>query len=99
MPLSNIDLILLLLLAGNLIAFLLFWLDKVRARAGGWRISERTLLTVAALGALGAWMGQHILRHKTRKQPFATWLGLILSLYVLVMLTAAAHVIWKGLAL
>lgn len=98
MPLSTIDLILLILLVGNLIAFLLFWLDKEQATAGGWRISERTLLTAAALGALGAWMGQHILRHKTRKQPFATWLGVILSLYVLVLLTAAAHVIWNALA-
>ena len=35
-------------------------------------------------------MGQHILRHKTRKQPFATRLGLIFSLYILVLLTAAA---------
>ncbi len=40
-------------------------------------------------------MGQHILRHKTRKQPFATWLGLIFGLYVLVLLTAAALFIWN----
>ena len=95
MPLSPIDLTLLLLLAGNLIAFSLFWLDKEQARAGGWRISERTLLLAVAFGGLGAWMGQHILRHKTRKEPFRTWLGLILTLYVLTLLTAAVYVVWR----
>ncbi|MFK0298261.1 DUF1294 domain-containing protein [Brevundimonas sp. NPDC090276] len=93
-----IDLILLLLLAGNLIAFCLFWFDKAQAWAGGWRISERALLLAVAYGGLGAWMGQHILRHKTRKQPFATWLGLIFSLYVLVLLTAVALVIRNPLS-
>lgn len=95
MPLSPIDLTLLLLLAGNLTAFSLFWLDKEQARAGGWRISERTLLLAVAFGGLGAWMGQHILRHKTRKEPFRTWLGLILTLYVLTLLTAAVYIVWR----
>jgi uncharacterized membrane protein YsdA (DUF1294 family) len=98
MPLSPIDLTLLLLLAGNLIAFSLFWLDKEQARAGGWRISERALLLAVAFGGLGAWMGQHILRHKTRKEPFRTRLGLLLSLYVLALLTAAAFVVVPALA-
>ena len=90
-----IDLILLSLLAGNPIAFGLFWFDKEQARAGGRRLSERSLLLAVAYGGLGALLGQHILRHKTRKQPFATWLGLIFSLYVLVLLSAAAVFIWK----
>ncbi|MGN6063614.1 MULTISPECIES: DUF1294 domain-containing protein [Brevundimonas] len=67
----RIDLILLLLLTGNLIAFSLFWFDKEQARAGRRRMSERSLLLAVAYG-LGAWLGQRILRHKTRKQPFAT---------------------------
>lgn len=92
-----IELILLFLLTGNLIAFGLFWFDKAQARAGGRRLSEHSLLLAVAYGGLGAWMGQHILRHKTRKQPFATWLGLIFSLYVLALLTAVALVIWTAL--
>jgi uncharacterized membrane protein YsdA (DUF1294 family) len=93
MPPSPIDLALLLLLAGNLIAFGLFWLDKTAAHKGGWRISERALLLAVLYGGLGAWMGQHILRHKTRKEPFRTRLGLLLSLYMLALLTAAAFVV------
>lgn len=98
MPLSPIDLTLLLLLAGNLIAFGLFWLDKTAAQNGDWRISESALLLAVLYGGLGAWMGQHILRHKTRKEPFRTRLGRLLSLYVLALLTAAAFVVVPPLA-
>ncbi|MGN6050875.1 DUF1294 domain-containing protein [Pseudomonas aeruginosa] len=49
----------------------MFWFDKEQARAGRRRMSERSLLLAVAYG-LGAWLGQRILRHKTRKQPFAT---------------------------
>ncbi|AYG95032.1 DUF1294 domain-containing protein [Brevundimonas naejangsanensis] len=98
MPMPLIDLILLLLLAGNLIAFLLFWLDKERARAGGWRISESALLLAVLYGGFGAWMGQQFLRHKTRKEPFRSWLGVLLTIYVLCLLAAAAYVVLPGLA-
>ncbi|MGH7019709.1 MAG: DUF1294 domain-containing protein [Brevundimonas sp.] len=98
MPLSTIDLTLLLLLAGNLIAFGLFWFDKKAAENGDWRISESTLLWAVLFGGLGAWMGQHILRHKTRKEPFRSRLGFRLGLYVLALLTAAGFVIVPALA-
>ena len=97
MPLSLIDLILLLLLAGNLIAFGLFWLDKNAAQNGDWRISESALLLAVLYGGLGAWMAQHILRHKTRKEPFRSRLGVLLSFYVLALLSAAAFVIAPAL--
>jgi len=85
---------LLALSIANLVAFSLFALDKARARAGGRRIPERTLLLAALLGGLGAWLGQRLLRHKTRKQPFAAWLGLILTLHALALL-AVAIVVWR----
>ena len=86
---------LLLLSLANLVSFSLFTLDKAWARAGGRRIPERTLLLVALFGGLGAWLGQRLLRHKTRKQPFAAWLGLILTLHVFALL-AVAVLIWRG---
>ncbi|MNS84367.1 hypothetical protein D3C72_1181910 [compost metagenome] len=89
-------LILLALSLANLLAFSLFAVDKARARAGGRRIPERALLTAALFGGLGAWLGQQLLRHKTRKQPFAAWLGLILTLHAFALLTVAI-IIWRGM--
>jgi uncharacterized membrane protein YsdA (DUF1294 family) len=59
----------------NFITYLAFWIDKKRARQGGWRISEDNLLFLAVLGGSPAaiFARQH-LRHKTKKQPFSTFL-------------------------
>ncbi len=71
------------LAAFNLAAVLLFWIDKRAAAARGRRVPERRLLLVALLGgAIGAFAAQQALRHKTRKQPFAARLALILGLQV-----------------
>ena len=59
----------------NLMTFTLFGLDKLRAEAGAWRISEGTLLAWAFFGgSIGAYAGRAIFRHKTRKQPFCSQL-------------------------
>jgi uncharacterized membrane protein YsdA (DUF1294 family) len=62
----------------NLLTALLFWDDKQRAIAGRRRIREADLLTLALVGGTpGAFAARHWFRHKTRKQPFSTWLMLI----------------------
>ncbi len=62
----------------NLSAFGAFALDKQRARAGGWRLSERFLLQIALIGGTaGAMAAQQVLRHKSRKEPFRSRLQLI----------------------
>ena len=59
----------------NLVTFMLFGFDKLRAEAGSWRISEGTLLTWAFIGgSIGAYAGRTVFRHKTRKQPFSSHL-------------------------
>jgi uncharacterized membrane protein YsdA (DUF1294 family) len=71
-------LILAALLPVNLVAFTLFAMDKRRARMGLRRLSERTLLLWALIGGTpGAFLGRHVFRHRTRKQPFSTLLWLI----------------------
>ena len=59
-------------LAMNLYTLILYGVDKRRARRQQWRISEkRLLLTSLCFGALGAFAGMRLFRHKTRKPAFA----------------------------
>ncbi len=74
---------LLWLLAINLWTMLRFSQDKRRAVAGGRRVPEAELLRLALLGGSpGAFAARRMFRHKTRKQPFSTWLMLIAVLQV-----------------
>lgn len=55
----------------NFIAFLTYGIDKWKARHNKWRIPEATLLLLAAFGgALGAWLGMKVFRHKTQHKKF-----------------------------
>lgn len=72
------QMLVLALCAVNVWTMLRFWQDKQRARAGMRRIAEADLLWLALIGGSpGALLARHIFRHKTRKQPFSTYLFLI----------------------
>lgn len=77
----------------NLLAVLLFWMDKRRARRGDWRIPERQLLGVMFWGGTpgGLW-ARRVLRHKTRKEPFCTHMQVIVSVQIVVV--CALVVLW-----
>lgn len=63
--------ILLYLLAINLLGFFIMWLDKRKARKGAWRIPEKTLFIITALGGgIGTIAGMYTFRHKTQKLNF-----------------------------
>ena len=79
---SDIDRALIVLAVLNAAAFALFWFDKTQARAHGSRVPERLLLMFSLTGGLGAWIGQHILRHKTRKEPFRTLVGVVILIHL-----------------
>lgn len=70
----------------NLIAFLLMWTDKRRARrradgAAVRRIPERTLFAWATLGGgIGATAGMLLFRHKTRHWYFRLFFPLLAAL-------------------
>ena len=58
-------------LAWNLIVFFVYGIDKLKARKGAWRISEKTLLLCAfLLGGVGALFGMRVFRHKTQHTSF-----------------------------
>ena len=53
------------LLAINIATFLLYGIDKYKAKKSKWRISEATLLTMAAIGgSIGAWAGMRLWHQK-----------------------------------
>ncbi|EDL49579.1 DUF1294 domain-containing protein [Erythrobacter sp. SD-21] len=64
----------------NLVSFAIFGIDKALAETGSRRISEDTLVFWAAVGGTpGAFAGRALFRHKTRKQPFSSYLKMILA--------------------
>ena len=77
----------------NLVVFLLYAVDKRRAKSGSWRISERTLIFGAiCLGGLGAIMGVYLLRHKTRHMKFRILIPLSLLITIAGAMTICIHV-------
>lgn len=78
------------LLIINLLAYCLFAMDKRRAKRHQWRIPESQLLLVAALGgALGAWIGMRVCRHKTLHRKFRYGVPVLLLLQVIVAVLLA----------
>ena len=71
------------LLAVNIVTFLLYGIDKYKAKKGKWRISEATLLTMAAIGgSIGAWAGMRLWHHKTMHKKFKYGIPVIIILQV-----------------
>ena len=67
----------------NVFAFVLYGADKYFAVRGKWRISERNLLLIAAVGgSLGAYLAMNLFRHKTKHKKFTVGVPLIFLLQV-----------------
>ena len=63
----------------NIVTFLVYGIDKWKAKQGSWRISEATLLMLAVIGGtIGALLGMQVWRHKTMYKKFKYGLPLIL---------------------
>ena len=79
------------ILIWNLLVFMIYGIDKSKARKGAWRIPEKYLLSFAFLcGGFGAWLAGVTFHHKTRKWYFKTvwFLGIVTTLVVL-------YLIWR----
>ena len=79
-----------MLVVMNVLAFALMGIDKVKAKAGAWRIPEKTLFLVTALfGGLGGTLGMTFFRHKTKhwyfKLGFPALLVIQMALLVLLL--------------
>ena len=55
----------------NILTFLIFGIDKWKARRGKWRIPEGTLIWMSIIGgSIGALVGMYLFHHKTQKRKF-----------------------------
>ena len=51
----------------NIVTFLVYGIDKWKAKKSLWRIREASLLVLAVLGgSIGAWLGMKVWHHKTQ---------------------------------
>ncbi len=74
----------------SLIAFILMYIDKQRARKNQWRIRERTLLlTSACFGGIGGFLGMMIFHHKTKHWYFRYPLPVMALLQIAILLYVA----------
>ena len=68
-----------ILIVINVITFLVYGIDKWKAKQGSWRISEATLLLLAVIcGSIGALLGMQVWHHKTMHLKFKYGIPLIL---------------------
>ena len=71
------------LAAVNILAFLLYGIDKSNAVHHRRRVPERTLLLTACIGgSAGALCAMYLFHHKTRKKVFSTGVPVILVMHL-----------------
>ena len=81
------ELLIVYVVAVNVVAFVVYGVDKYKAQKAKWRIRESTLLLLAAIGgSAGAWLGMKIWRHKTRHVKFRYGVPAILLIQLVGML-------------
>lgn len=71
----------------NIIGFFIMWLDKRKAIKGSWRIPEKTLFIITALGGgIGTIAGMYTFRHKTQKIQFVIGFPVITILEIMTII-------------
>lgn len=80
----------------NFISVCVTVFDKYRAKNGGWRVKERTLLFLSAIGgSAGMYLTMRILHHKTRHFKFMLGIPLIFLVQLLLILILWGMPLWK----
>lgn len=83
---------LLVWLAGvNVVTFILYGVDKSRAKKGRWRIPEKTLLLPLLGGSAGGILGMATFHHKTRHWYFRIGLPVMFLLQAALAVYLAAR--------
>ena len=84
---SILRVVILYLVAINVVTFLLYGIDKFKAKRSKWRIPESVLLGLAVIGgSVGAWLGMIVWRHKTQHKKFRYGIPLILAMQIAILI-------------
>lgn len=69
----------------NTLAFIVYGIDKLKAKKGKWRIPESTLLLLAIIGgSIGAWFGIKVWHYKTLHKKFKYGIPLIVIIQIVI---------------
>ncbi len=83
--------ILIVFLVADIVAAVLYKIDKKKATAHRWRIPEKVLLGLAVLGGIGARIAMKVFHHKTQKWYFRVWDGFFALLQTAVIVLAFCY--------
>ena len=68
----------------NVITFLVYGVDKYKAKKHKWRISENMLMGLAAIGGFaGAFAGMQMFRHKKKHMKFVLGVPMIAIVWII----------------
>lgn len=71
----------------NTITFIVYGIDKLKAKKRKWRIPESTLLLLAIIGgSVGAWCGVKVWNHKTLHKKFIYGIPLIVIIQISIII-------------
>ena len=86
--------LLIYLLIANVATFIIYGIDKLKAKEHWWRISEFTLLLLAIVGgSIGAWLGMKVWHHKTLHKKFKYGVPVILFLQIIAFVVVYFYLI------
>lgn len=83
---SEFKLLLIYMIFVNVVTFLVYGVDKLKAKQNWWRISENALIALALIGgSIGALLGMYLWRHKTQHKKFKYGVPVILVLQIVLI--------------
>lgn len=84
--LTLLQIFLIYLIVTNVATFLMFGIDKLKAKHSKRRIREAALLGLAVLGgSIGAWLGMKVWHHKTLHKKFRYGMPAILIIQLAII--------------
>ena len=78
----------------NILGFALMGIDKKKAEKNKWRIPEKTLFIVAAIGgSVGSILGMKVFRHKTKHTKFTVGMPAILVFQLMMVALCVVQIL------